>query len=71
MEIEETGKDEDLIEEPSVVASVTDRLQYHTTFRLPKKARSMAFFSQEQKNKMNHNLFAVGYHNNNVELFSF
>jgi len=47
MEIEENGKDEEIIEEPSVVASVTDRLQYHTTFRLPKKARSICFFSQE------------------------
>jgi hypothetical protein len=47
MEIEETAKDEEIIEEPNVVTSVTDRLQYHTTFRLPKKARSICFFSQE------------------------
>lgn len=49
----------------------SDRIQYHTTFHFSKKTRAFTFYSTLVKGRRAHNYFAVNYHNNNVDLYSF
>ncbi|KAL4512906.1 hypothetical protein ABPG72_017591 [Tetrahymena utriculariae] len=66
-ELEEEDDGEEQVKE----TLFTERIQYHTTFHFQKKLRSFTFYNQIQKGKRNQNLFAVSYHNNNMELYEF
>jgi hypothetical protein len=71
-------ENEDKVGDKSVVPSkvnaagaFSERIQYHTTFHFSKKTRSFSFYSTIVKGRRAYNYFAVNYHNNNAELYSF